>query len=939
MEQLRDETSVSRADKQRLRLRDRLMLSAKSPNRSFWLWAFFLPMIVLEVCYIAFSVFPFGRESLLVLDLNAQYIYYYEGFRDAILGDGSLIYSWSRTLGGETFGLNAYYMGSPFMLIYLLFPKTLITEALLTTALLRTGLASLIFAWYLKKTRGGSNNRILILSTMYALMAYMVIQQMDPMWLDAVVFLPLVMYGLEKMIAENKFMLYTCILALIFISNFYIGYMVAIFMIAYFIYAYCMADRKKSFWDFIRKGMMFAFFSVLAAGIAAFMLIPAYQSLSLGKMEFSNPDFTPKAKFELLDLIPKFLFGAYDTVRPEGLPALYTGTLTVLLVPLFFTNKRIPVKRKVGAAAVLLFLFASMLVSTADLVWHGFQNPNWLNYRYSFIPSAFLLIMAYDAFSNVEGGYTASSVFKAGLLGLAMLLFTDYQNYEWLDERIVIWAGLLVLLVMTAFLAFDAYRNGKTSKVTMGVFLGFVCLELFANGITNIAYIDMDVVYSNRDTYRNFVDKWYPAAQWLEEYDEGFYRTEKTKLRCVNDPFALGIKGISHSSSTLNRDGIDYMEKLGYRVGAHWTEYASPILGTDAIIGIKYVLEEKEANNGLELIHQEGEIYVYENPHAMPLVYPVSSQYETYEEGMDTDNPFEVQNIMLSAMVGSEEVLAFYTPIPKENVEVKFENIATKAYGEGYTKYYADVSDQNCHIEYVITGLEGKTIYAAFPCDYSRKVNLWLNDEFVHEYLSTNEDDGIILVGEYGADETASLKLGIPLKSQGGKEEVFLKDELFYTFDSELFETHFAPVREAVANFTEESTTEFTMDITANEGDILYMSIPYEPGWHMEIDGQEVEVYRTNDGLTGVRLQAGTHSYKLWFMPSYFVWSCVLSLASVAVLAMVALFVRAIKRRDIVLPAFLNRFVRADAETLLREAAAAEAAESAETAGSAEQAE
>ena len=74
-------------------------------------------------------------------------------------------------------------------------------------------------------------------------------------------------------------------------------------------------------------------------------------------------------------------------------------------------------------------------------------------------------------------------------------------------------------------------------------------------------------------------------------------------------------------------------------------------------------------------------------------------------------------------------------------------------------------------------------------------------------------------------------------------------------------------------------------------------------------------------------------------MPSYFVWSCVLSLASVAVLAMVALFVRAIKRRDIVLPAFLNRFVRADAETLLREAAAAEAAESAETVETAESAE
>ena len=108
MEQIRDEKTVPRTQKKLLRLRDHLMLSAKSPNRSFWLWAFFLPVIVLELCYIVYRVFPFGNESLLVLDLNAQYIYYYEGFRDAILGDGSLIYSWSRTLGGETFDFVGY---------------------------------------------------------------------------------------------------------------------------------------------------------------------------------------------------------------------------------------------------------------------------------------------------------------------------------------------------------------------------------------------------------------------------------------------------------------------------------------------------------------------------------------------------------------------------------------------------------------------------------------------------------------------------------------------------------------------------------------------------------------------------------------------------------------------------------------------------------------
>ena len=103
------------------------------------------------------------------------------------------------------------------------------------------------------------------------------------------------------------------------------------------------------------------------------------------------------------------------------------------------------------------------------------------------------------------------------------------------------------------------------------------------------------------------------AADWLKALDDGFYRTEKTSTRTVNDPMALGIKGISHSSSTLNTDAINYVKKLGYNTGAHWTKYISPTISIDSIIGIKYVLEDREKNNGLKLIHEENGIYIYEN--------------------------------------------------------------------------------------------------------------------------------------------------------------------------------------------------------------------------------------------------------------------------------------------------------------------------------------
>ena len=89
------------------------------------------------------------------------------------------------------------------------------------------------------------------------------------------------------------------------------------------------------------------------------------------------------------------------------------------------------------------------------------------------------------------------------------------------------------------------------------------------------------------------------------------------------------------------------------------------------------------------------------------------------------------------------------------------------------------------------------------------------------------------------------------------------------------------------------------MDITASAGDILYMSIPYEPGWHMTADGEDVEVYRTDDGLIGITLLEGTHSYTLRFMPDYFVYSCILSAASLLLLIVIVLLTRYCKKRGV----------------------------------------
>ena len=81
-------------------------------DKRLYFFVFFLPVAIMFSAYAFFKIHPIGDSSVLVLDLNGQYVYYYEQFRDAFHGNGSFIYNWSRNLSGEMFGVFAYYLAS-----------------------------------------------------------------------------------------------------------------------------------------------------------------------------------------------------------------------------------------------------------------------------------------------------------------------------------------------------------------------------------------------------------------------------------------------------------------------------------------------------------------------------------------------------------------------------------------------------------------------------------------------------------------------------------------------------------------------------------------------------------------------------------------------------------------------------------------------------------
>ena len=115
-------------------------------------YAALVPAVIFLLVYIARGIHPFGNSTVLVLDLNGQYAYFFEYLREAVTGgDLSLLYSWERALGGEMMGLYAYYLASPLSYIVCLFPKENMQDALFMMFLIKASLCGVTMGFYLTK--------------------------------------------------------------------------------------------------------------------------------------------------------------------------------------------------------------------------------------------------------------------------------------------------------------------------------------------------------------------------------------------------------------------------------------------------------------------------------------------------------------------------------------------------------------------------------------------------------------------------------------------------------------------------------------------------------------------------------------------------------------------------------------------------------------------
>lgn len=866
-------------------------------EQQIWV-SFLIPFGVLFLAYVWFGVFPFGERSVLSLDLNGQYVYYFDYMYDVLAGKESLFYSWSRNLSGEFMGIIGYYLASPFNIFVWLFPREMITEGLMTMMLMKVGAMGVTMSIFLSKGRGYSKLTSIVFASSYALCAYSIVQTMNPMWLDGVIALPIIALGIERLIDKGKFRMLIVFWIYAFVSCFYIGFMIAIFSVIYAVYYLFVTDRKKIISVLPSRIGLFIISALSAGMVSAFMILPVYKSLSYGKFEFSTPDYSIVENFQLVELFDKILPNSYDTVRMEGLPFIYCGVIVILMLPAFFFMKKIKGRERIAGAAVLALMIVCMYIRPVDMLWHGGQMPNWLPYRYSFMVSFLLVSFAAKAFDNIKAVQKKTIAISAVGWFMIMLYQQTVDHYhadlgsgrDVLENLTVILPAMFILFVIAALVIQlkPQFNRRKYANVVLVVVL---FLEMFYSTFSSLLKQHQDIVYSTRGSYLDVILPTREVVEEIKENDDGFYRIEKNFFRTVNDPMALNMYGLSHSSSTLNAKPIELLNRLGFTARSHYTRYSGATPITSSIFGVKYELST-ESNSTNDVI-SGGEITVDENENALPICYLADNKIKSLE--LFEDDPFKNQNMLLSALAGKDEYQYFSRII--DNVGLITENVTQGTTTDGHHSFKQITAGLNTQIEYTIPVDTNSALYMYFPTRYERQVNVWINKDWGGNYFN-GDNHYLKKIGDFNAGDNVDLILTL---TPEGSNELYFKEAQFATIDIDAVNQTFNDIKSANIDTTIEkiSTTHLKINVNAAENQLLFTTIPVEEGWRVFVDGAETDYFSVLDSLIAVDVPVGQHTVELVFTTATYPFALLITAIGVALFITMIIIYRKFNRQKI----------------------------------------
>lgn len=827
--------------------------------------AFAVPILLLLILYIVRGVYPFGEKIYVRMDFYHQYAPFVKEFCRRLWEGEGLFYAWEYGLGTNYWAHYAYYLASPFNWLIAFVPTDYVIEAMNATMILRAGIAGASFVYFLKENHE-ENLSMSVFGIFYALSGYYLAYSCNIIWMDGYALFPLVALGVLRIAKGKSSRLYLITMLICTFSNFYLAVIMGMCCVIWLTVC-LMCQEKIKGRDVLRAVGKFLGTTLLYVAMCAVILLPvAYALMNTPAGEGGYSEKT-NLYFHFYELFKHMCMNCASNLKGAKFPNIYASVLVLFLLPVYFCNKKISMKKKVIFGVLLAFLLAGFNVNLLDYIWHGLHFPNSFPARQSFFYIFIVLTMGYEAFKQrketVRWVYYLSVVLLAVIIEL-LWYFTGLADGS-AATRLYLYTLIFVILYGALFIC----EKMMPAKVFMIAFLLLCCAEA---GI-NTCHVGLDSLIT-RSVYMEDDHETETLLPEIMPGEDEFYRIEEQDRRTVNDAGWDDYYGASYFSSTMPGGMKEWYDAFGMRTSSVSYSYdgATPLV--TSLLGIRYVFAcEDGIRPGYtftETVMQEGDDWknLYENDTVLPLGYMVAPGVESGFE-YDYGNPFVTQNDYASAVLGREVVL-FETVAQYNEAELLQFDVGAGAETE--------MDSNGSDVDKICIDVDaGENVYI-YVTTYMESIAMEVIDLSTGEKQIRRPDDlkfkKIIPIGVADTDRL------ILISSTDTAEPVVE----FYSY--KMNEDILREVCEVLGSqpMTIESFSGFGVEgsvYAETEGSLL-LSIPYDKGWTVKVDGEKTEAYAWKDAFMAIELLPGDHEISLRYCPVGFVPGLIISLLGVA---------------------------------------------------------
>ena len=587
------------------------------------------------------KIYPFGENSILKSDMYKQYINFFCYLKQIIVNNKSIIMSWNLGLANNFYTTFAYYLISPINILVIFFNSNNMDLCLEIIILIKIILMANFMVLFLEKSYNYKKKENIVFGLIYAYSSYVICYSFHIMWLDCIYMLPIILMYIDNFLKTGKISKLIASLSYAIITNYYMGFIVAFYSGIYFLVkCFCKYKKFSEFFKDYKIILKFLLAIFISFTIGMIVIFPSLLQLG-GKMKMETKLF--EWDIEKIQEIKNAAFNNYTYEATQKVGMLFSSTFVILLIPMFYLNKTIYKKEKLGFTAIILFLMLPIFSPFLYKIWHCFTTPNCFNFRYSFTLIFTLILMSARGLQEIKYSYFFQK--KCG-------------HYKELSKMI------LIIIVIT--------------DIVIGGF----------NGL-NSSY-DKYMKRATINKYDNFMNYFMQKLDVPEVKRIVF----EPDIYGSNMSLKYGYSNIGFFSSARNRETLKAMYRLGYNVQMEEQLWITSFSGTFlnySIAGVKYYITEKDLKKseipGFEFEETYDGLNIYKNKNAFDIGFYLEKNIE------ESYNPFKMQNELLNYNL--------------ENNKEYFQNIensdfldCTKSISEldEYTINYRVKANKNCNI-------------------------------------------------------------------------------------------------------------------------------------------------------------------------------------------------------------------------------------------------